>query len=248
MNSIFSIFITGLAAMCFASDSWALSSTSIETNAVKLTNAPSWLTENRVERVTAKLQDTLEWDIRKISVTFVASQTEFDAHHKLGPGVLAFTRKREKTIELGPRVINDNFDAVFGHELAHIIIGQKYTTDIPEWLEEGLCNWAAAWRTGSAKSKNPTIDYSWLSKQTYRPVAGLVHPFRTLSAGNEISDPVKYHYMASTALAEMLDKQCGMHQLLQLALKKGVTKYLSQFCEISDIDQSLKKWIAKKKP
>jgi hypothetical protein len=229
----------------FALNAWVLLvsplafSALIETNAAKIENAPAWLKAPRVEKVIDRVERALEWDIRKVRVIWYQDQDSFVKAHGLGPAVLAFTRKSENTISMGPQVNPMNFDGIFGHELGHVIIAQKYKTAIPAWLEEGLSNWAA---------KNVKIDYAWLKSQTPKSVQSLVHPFENYSTGADQSNSVRYHYQASTALAEMLAKQCGMHDLLQLSVQRKLENYLKSFCKISDLDQALRVWIQKKAP
>src|SRR3569623_3588095 len=100
-----------------------------------MAQAPVWLTRNRVDRVVAHIQTLLEWDIRKVTVSFHKDQSEFERFHGMGPTMLAVSYKLKNTIHHGPRVTSENFDSVFGHELVHIISFQKYKNAIPLWLE-----------------------------------------------------------------------------------------------------------------
>jgi hypothetical protein len=215
---------------------------SIETNEITISNPPSWLTKSMVTKVIGDIEKRLEWDLRKASAKFTSDEAEFKSHHNLGGGVLAYSRKSESKIEMGPSVTAQNFTPVFGHEIAHLIIGQKYqknagkNASVPAWLEEGLANWAA---------RNTKIDYKWLNSQPIKPVTSLIHPFENVG-GAQASSSTQYHYQASSALAEMLDKKCDLSDLLQLALKRGIDKYLATACEIDDIDKAFRAWIKKK--
>jgi len=204
---------------------------------VTVSRAPDWLDERRVEKVTRKTQKALEWDIRRISVTFYSDQAEFERVHSLGGAVLAVTRKSDQSVHVGPRVTRLNFDEVFGHELGHVIVFQKYKDSIPSWLDEGLANYA---------SRSSQVDYRWLVQQKLKPVREMGHPFQGLKAEPGLPEPARYHYTASTALAEMLASQCGMSDLLQLSTGKKLENYLATFCRISDLDQSFAAWVRKK--
>jgi hypothetical protein len=112
----------------------------VSTNAATFLNPPAWLNESRIDRVVDQIQQYMEWDIRKVSVTWHNDQAEFQKFHGYDATVLAVSRKPDNTIHLGPRVTSQNFDSVFGHELVHIILFQKYKDSVPKWLEEGLAN------------------------------------------------------------------------------------------------------------
>ncbi|MCB0404158.1 MAG: hypothetical protein KDD51_05180 [Bdellovibrionales bacterium] len=200
---------------------------SLETNAVKIVNAPSWLTEARVRTIAHKVEEFLEWDIRRVQVVWHASQSEFAAAHGLGPLALAATDRKAQIIHIGPRVSAENFDGIFGHELAHIVIIQKYKQAIPAWLEEGLANYVG---------ELDKVDYKYLNSKPYVPVASLTHPYRK-------NADTKYHYHASTALMKMIAEKCPIHDLLQLSVGKRIETYLKTFCEIPDLDLAFKKWL-----
>lgn len=209
----------------------------ITTNSALIHGAPKWLAESRVNRVVDKIQNMLEWDIRRVEVYWHSNEEDFAKAHGLnvpagsGSVVMAVSKKNQNAIHIGPRVDASTFDGVFGHELGHIIIYQKYKEAIPNWLEEGLCNFAA---------KPSLVDYKWLSKQTALDVRTLGHPF-----GKSIATP-RYHYMASTAAMELLASKCGIHDLLQLSVGQKLEGYLSTFCQISDLNSELKKWVERK--
>lgn len=204
----------------------------IFTNALVMDEAPLWLKRTRVEKVTAKIQRELEWSIRRIQVIWHTDESEFQAFHKNGSAVLAVARKSENSVHLGPRVNSENFDQVFGHELVHVIIYQKYKTAIPKWLEEGLANHIA---------KQGKVDYEWLVKQELpKDVTQLNHPFR----GSK--NDVYVHYMTSQALAEMISRKCSLPTLLQLSLERKLENYLATYCEIKDLDADFQKWVKRK--
>lgn len=200
----------------------------LETNQVVIHSPPAWLTESRVTAAAGKVESYLEWDIRKVPVYWYSDQAAFERAHKLGPHVLAGTDRNKLLIHVGPRVTKENFDAVFGHELTHVIVLQKYKNAIPAWLEEGLANFIA--RPGS-------VDYAFLaSKPVPQDVTKLSHPFR---------DPMgwRYHYQASQALMEMIAKKCNIKDLLRLSVGKKIETYLKTYCELTDLNAEFRKWI-----
>jgi hypothetical protein len=202
----------------------------IETNWVHSSNAPEWLMRSRVERVVEHIQPKLEWDIRKIELVFYSDQQSFARSHTLGPVAIAVTNTATNTVRLGPKVNSQNFDAVFGHELVHVILFQKYKAAIPKWFEEGLANYLA---------QQGHVDYTWLSKQPIPPdVRALVHPY-------EIQDPVqiKYRYQASQALVEMIAKKCDLTNLLRLSVGEKMDSYLDTYCGIPDLNAAYRQWL-----
>lgn len=201
----------------------------VRTNEVVIADAPSWVTTSRVNRIVGDIEHLLEWDIRRVQVRWYKDQAQFEKSHGLGPTVTAYSRKSDNTVNLGPHVTSENFDGVFGHELVHIVVYQKYRDSIPKWLEEGLANYLG---------KRGTVDYRWLASQKApADVRELVHPF----SGTE--DRTRYCYMASQALAEMIASKCSLHDLLQLSLGSGIEKYLPTFCGIRDLTGEFKKWV-----
>ncbi len=206
----------------------------LKTNAIRTTTAPDYVTLSRVDRIVDRIQQILEWDIRRIEVTWYKDQAEFERLHGLGPTVLAISRRNNNTVHIGPKVTSDNFDATFGHEMSHIISFQKYKDAIPKWLEEGVANFVA---------KAGTVDYAYLaSHEAPKDVRDLTHPF------NGTVDHIRYHYVASQALAEMLHKKCnGLSNLLRLSVRKSVENYLANYCEIKDLTAAYNKWVAEHK-
>lgn len=208
--------------------SWAQAH-EIETNWVHMSDAPTWLTRNRVEKIVNHIQTQMEWDIRKVEVIWYHDQESFQKSHSLGPLAIAVSRKPDNIIRLGPKVTNENFDAVFGHELVHIISYQKYKDAIPPWLEEGLANYLA---------KQGKVNYHWLAEHPFpKDVRSLTHPY----AGD--ADSTRYDYMASQALAEMIAKKCDLGNLLQLSVGEKMEPYLDTYCEIKDLNQAFQKWV-----
>jgi hypothetical protein len=204
----------------------------IETNEATLFDAPDWLTRGRVEKVTARISTELEWTIRKITVHFYKDQDSFLQAQHLGNGVLAVTNKATNTVHIGPKVGSADFDSVFGHELVHVILAQKYKQAIPPWVEEGLANHLA---------KHGKVDYKWLSTQPFPDdVRRLSHPFTGI-----VSSP-RYHYQASQALAEMIAKKCDMTNLLRLSVGEKMDTYIDTYCEIKDLNAEFKAWVKKK--
>jgi hypothetical protein len=202
----------------------------ILTNNIHIASAPAWLTESRVDKVVSHIQETLEWDIRRIEVYFYTDQAAFQRMHGGGPWVEALFKHQDSTIHLGPNVTTGDFDAVFGHELVHVILYQKYKGAIPDWLEEGLANFLA---------QKGTVDYRWLAKQPFQDVTSLGHPF------NHQVDP-HYHYQASQAIAEMVNAKCDLHDLLQMAVGSSFQLYLANICGITDVNAAFRSWIAQK--
>ncbi|MBI3544388.1 MAG: hypothetical protein HY075_14040 [Deltaproteobacteria bacterium] len=215
----------------------AASAAELLTNEVAIHDAPKWLTAARVNKVVQKVQRMLEWDIRKVEVRWHSNESEFAAAHGLPvvrdgtAQILAVSKKSENTIHVGPRVDTTNFDGTFGHELAHVIVYQKYKTAIPVWLEEGLANYSA---------KNSTVDYKYLSTQPDVDVKAMGHPF-----GGKGPGP-RFHYMASTALMEMIASKCDIHELLQLSVGEKLESYLDTFCGISDLNAEFRRFVKRK--
>lgn len=210
---------------------WAALAKEIETNSAKIVDAPEWLTRPRAEKVIDRIQTKLEWTIRKIEVRWYKNAADFQKAHDLGPLAMAVTRKDQNKIHLGPQVDEKNFDAVFGHELVHVILGQKYKDAVPKWLEEGLANHLANYGK---------VDYAWLKKRKLPDdVRTLGHPYRATSV-----DGVHLHYVASQALAEMLSKKCDLENLLRLSVGEKLENYLATYCEIPDLNKAFAKWVA----
>lgn len=204
----------------------------ILTNEIRMDQAPQWLEERQVQRVVRKIQRALEWDIRRINVTWYWNQQKFENVHRLGKSVLAFARKSDSTVHLGPAVNRHNFDSVFGHELVHVILGQKYKDAIPKWLEEGLANHAAG---------RGSVNYRRLARQSLpEDVRSLSHPFGKTTSTAEL------HYEISQALVEFIASKCRLRDLLQLSVGKGLERYLSTYCEIRDLNLEFRGWVRKK--
>lgn len=206
----------------------------IKTNEIVMPNAPVWLTQTRVEKVTDRIQNKLEWSTRRIEARWYATQAEFEKVHGFGPQATAVTKQTDgvSTIHLGPGVNNQNFDAIFGHELVHVIVNQKYQAAIPKWLEEGLANHLA---------KRGEVNYKWLMSQPFpAEVRELAHPFQGSADG------IGYRYMASQALAEMLQKKCELENLIRLSVQRKMEDYIVTYCEIKDLNQAFKDWVKKK--
>jgi hypothetical protein len=208
----------------------------IDTNIAHANSAPSWARASRVDRVADQIQSKLEWDIRKIHLNFYTDQAAFRRAHGFDDTVLAFSRKQDNSVNIGPRVTDSNFDKVFGHELVHIILFQKYKDAVPNWLNEGLANYL---------SKHDQVDYVWLSAQPSRDVLTLSHPFVT-GANGVVAGGARYHYQASQALMEMIASHCEVTDLLQLSVGKKLETYLPTLCEISDINAEFRAWLKRK--
>lgn len=215
----FFLFISVLSTSVFAK--------TIETNALLVHNAPQWLNHTKVETPLGRIQNYLEWDVRKISVYFHGTEEGYKAGHGLNFLTDAFFKPSDQTIHLSPRINEKNFDKIFSHELVHAVLFQKYKGAIPLWLEEGLANYIG--RTSS-------VDYPWLSKQAIGDVTAMKHP-------NQASEGAKYHYSVSTALIEMIAWKCQLKDLLQLSVGAKLQTYLETYCEIRDINASFQKWV-----
>jgi hypothetical protein len=208
----------------------------IETNEIVMANAPEWLNSSRVDRVVSKIQDYMEWDIRKIQVKWYTDQAAFEAVHGMGPYPIAVSMRSTNTVHLGPKVTSDLFDSTFGHELVHIILYQKYKDAIPPWLDEGLANFVA---------QHGSVDYRWLAKHPIGDVKTLTHPFKGPSADGSV-DIARLHYQTATALMEMISSKCDIHDLLQLSVGKKLETYLGTYCEIPDLNASFRSWVTRK--
>lgn len=203
---------------------------SLETNELILNDPPAWVKRPAVERAIRRVETFLEWDLRRVRGEF-ASEAEFLQKHGMGPGVLAFSSVKSGQMVFGPGTNEQNFEEVLGHELVHLVIAQKHKRAIPKWLEEGLANFVG--RTPQSQA----VRYDLLARQPDFDVRSLEHPFlRTVVA-------VSIHYEASTALAEMLQKKCGLLQLVQLSVGKNLENYLGTFCEIRDLNRAYRDWV-----
>jgi len=202
---------------------------SLQTNSTQSADVPAWVTKNRIDKVTDRVQNFLEWSIRRVTVVWYKDQASFEKAHGLGPSVMAVAQRNENQVSMGPKVTSENFDAIFGHELVHVILYQKYKEAIPKWLEEGLANHVVNARK---------VDYRFLASQAPpEDVRKLVHPFR--------ASPVSasYHYVASQALAEMLAAKCDLKNLLRMSVGRKLDDYLGNLCRITDLNQEFRKWI-----
>jgi hypothetical protein len=216
----------------------------IDSNAIHSAQAPAWLTSARLDQVVEKIQSRLEWDIRKVNLLWYGDQAEFFKVHRFEGNVLAFFRAQDNTVHLGPRVNDGNFNAVFGHELVHVILYQKYKGAVPKWLEEGLANYLsnhqppARTKAGTSDLAHWKVDYKWLASQGERDVLTLRHPFV-----GAVSGAARYHYQASQALMEMIASHCPVTDLLQLSVGKKLESFLSTLCGIEDINAEFRKWV-----
>jgi hypothetical protein len=222
---IFIIFLTSISWSWFKKER-----NRIETNHVIIHIPPEWLEDLRVESITDEIQNFFEWDIRRVNVYWFKDKKQFEEKHKLGPKVLAAANSRNQEIYIGPKVDSNNFDSIFGHELTHIVVSQKYKKAIPMWLEEGLANFASGKRR---------VDYKFLAKQKPIDVTSLTHAFKG-------KVDYKYHYQASTAVMEMIASKCNILELLQLSVGKKLETYLRTYCRIKDLNSEFKKWVKAK--
>ena len=223
MKSFFALIILVLSVNSRAEELLA--------NCAHFADAPKWLTLNRVNRVAEPIENFMEWSTRRVEVIWYHDQSSFSAAHTLGPAAMAVTFPGKNKVLLGPLVTEKNFDQVFGHELVHVISGQKYTQAIPAWLEEGIANYL---------SKSGTVDYALLAKQGFKDVHELSHPM----TGN--AQMIHVRYQASQALAEMLASKCDLRNLLRLSVQRKMEDELENICRIPDINAAYKKWISEK--
>lgn len=210
---------------------------------IQFDSPPDWVEAKQTQKTIDRIEHALEWDIRKTRVEFIPSETDFRRLFGFDSEILAFAKtpieteiKSSAVITVGPQVRKANWDKILGHELVHVIIGQKFKTSIPDWLEEGLANYFG---------KNEVVDYTWLSAQPLPAIEKLGHPVTATSENGGL--PAHFYYQASQALVELLDTKCGgADQLLQLALGKSVKIYLSSLCGIEDLHRELRAWIDRK--
>ena len=205
----------------------------LQTNSTYSADVPSWVNKSMIDHVTERIQNFLEWDIHRVTVTWYKDQAAFEKAHGLGSTVLALSKRQENAVWVGPRVNKNNFDQVFGHELVHVISYQKYKGAIPPWFEEGLANYI---------SKSAKVDYKWIASKPFpKDVRGLTHPF------DGDVDNIRYHYQASQALAEMIAAKCDLKELLRLSVGAKLDSYLDTYCQITDLNAAYQKWINSKK-
>jgi hypothetical protein len=199
------------------------------TNAAHFADAPKWVTSTRVNRIASQVQNMLEWDIHRVEVVFYKDAASFEKAHGLGPLPVAVSIRSGNRILIGPKVTDENFDGIFGHELVHVISYQKYKDAIPAWLEEGLANHV---------SQGAKVNYKWLATQPLpHSVEDLKHPF----AG--ATEQVRYGYVASQALIEMIAAKCDLRNLLRLSVGRKMESYLDTYCNIKDLNAAFAKWV-----
>jgi hypothetical protein len=89
------LLITAVSPHSFAAE--------LLTNATSMADAPSWVDKTRVDKVADKIQQFLEWSIRRVKVIWYKDQVAFERMHGLGSSaVLAISRKADNSIHLGP--------------------------------------------------------------------------------------------------------------------------------------------------
>ena len=228
LASFLTAFVGGALSFNYAS------AKEIKTNEVIVKDAPKWLTRNRMEKVTQRIQRKLEWPTRRVEMHFYKANSDFRKIHKLdaNPAAFTITSPKGSSIHMGPSVTTKDFDQVYGHELVHVILYQKYKGSVPKWLEEGVANHLAG--LGS-------VDYKWLSTHgEIENVRELSHPFKGSPS------LVRYRYKASQALAEMLDKKCGLEKLIHMSLERKLEDYIVTYCEIKDLNATFKNWVNEK--
>ena len=209
----------------------------IDTNVAHADSAPAWVTGSRIDTIEDKVADKLGGaDFRKIRLAFYTDQAAFRRAHGFDDTVLAFTIKPENSVSIGPRVTTADFDPVFGHELVHVILYQKYKGAVPGWLEEGLANYLV---------KYGRVDYAWLATRPDRDVTSLAHPFGG-GGGRVWPGGARYAYQASQALMEMIATHCEVTALVGMSVGKKLEDYLPTMCGIDDLNAEFRKWVARK--
>lgn len=215
--------------ICWASTPSATAK--INTNAAVFINPPAWLKLHQVQHVIDKIERKLEWSTRRIKVVWYNDAKIFQAQHGFKGDILAIARRKDHSIHMGPKVTKENFAHVFGHELAHVIVFQKYKARIPGWLEEGLANYAASYYQ---------VDFGWLAKHPNVSITKLTHPF---SVAAQVES--KFHYMASLAAMLFLESKCSIRELLNLSLASKLENFLQSYCQIKSFDREFWLWIKK---
>lgn len=207
--------------------------TNIVTNEVTMSNAPEWLKQPRVEKVTDHIQMHLKPTGQKTSVIWYKTEADYDKAVSYGAASLAVTKYDgdKASIHIGPQVNASNFDEVFGHELVHVILFQRYKGSVPKWLEEGLANYF---------SRTEKPDYKWLARQPFpNDVHELAHPF----SGSP--SQIQYRYKASQAFCEMLAKKCDLEVLINISETRKMEDYMRTYCEIQDLNAAFRDWVKK---
>lgn len=230
------LLILSLQAPAGLAQSWKSQSSApreIVTNSVIIKNAPAWLTQGRVQTVVDRIERKLEWSIRRTTATYYTNSAQMIRNFsgRAAPEIMAFTKSSDLSIHLGPKVTKENFDLIFGHELAHVVIFQKYKGSVPPWLNEGLCNSVAG---------HKEVRYKWLSQQQPRiNISELYHPYDSARASR-----ADVHYIASLAAVKMLEKKCpSFRELLNLALKSNINDYIKTYCQIPDLNKTFWSWV-----
>ncbi len=221
--------ISILALLLFAQ----LQGAPIKTNQVTIDNPPSWLTAIAVQEVTDQVQKRLEWSIRRIKVKWYHGLPAFRKAHGFKKDILAFAERKSFKVHMGPAITPKNFKKVFAHELAHVVIFQKWKGRIPKWLDEGLANYAADYKQ---------VDYNYLKKHKQVNILKLTHPF-------SMQAPVssRFHYMVSLAAVNFLASKCSIRELLNLALRGSFEKYIKTFCNIPHFNKEFWNWVQAQK-
>jgi hypothetical protein len=232
MNYIFSNFFIGFFFSLPCSSALPKSSTPLMTNVAQFQNPPPWLNSTRVNRIAANVTRYMEWSIRRVDVIWYYQQADFEKSHSLGPHAVAVTQRNKNRILLGPKVTEQNFDRVFGHELVHVTSEQKFKGAIPPWLEEGVANFIA---------KGNGVDYKLLKAHAQAfDTSYLSHPM----SGSREQIHLKYQF--SQALTEMIAQRCDIINLLRMSVQRRLEDYLSKMCRITDVKKDLQSWIERK--
>ena len=208
----------------------ALAASEVRMNCCTFQNSPKWFSKELAEPIVARIQEKLNWDIRRITVKFTKDQNTYRSESRLNFPTDAYFDPNQQIVAIAPHVTSTNSAPIFGHELVHVIFKQKYKNAIPRWLEEGLANYLGSERQ---------VDYRWLKSQPIKDITRMEHP-------NSENMGHRYHYQLSTAVTEMIATKCNLNDLLMLSVGKKLENYLSTFCKIDDINASTRAWISEK--
>lgn len=208
-----------------------LFATHFQTNSLKVQNAPDWLKPHDVIKVTERIENRLEWKIKRIPVIWHSSPKTYLKAHSLGPLARAVTVQQGGQVEvhMGPDIKKEDLQVSLAHELVHVIFRQKYRGSIPDWLEEGFANFYSE-KDKISKSRLKSISLPG-------DVTTLTHPFKGMSLG------VHDHYLVSQGMVQMLSEKCNLQQLLRLSVEKEITTFVKNSCGIENIHGTFIKWI-----
>jgi hypothetical protein len=221
---------TLLAGLMLSSQPLTAAPKELRTNCCLVQNPPAWLQTTDLQATAKRVEGRLQWTIRRVQLRFVQDPNQYRSEGSLQFPTRAFFNRSKNTIYFSPTVNKDNFPAVLGHELVHVVFAQKHKHAIPVWLEEGFANFIGS---------QVVADYRWLAKEQLSPVTSLKHP-------NSDPDTFRQHYQLSGAAVDYIASRCSLDDLLMMSVKRSVTDYLQKLCRIKNIDSEVAAWIASK--